>query len=331
VHGELQVEVDEQWLINVDRDASQEHVEVIAGDKAQWVLMVTDDRGRCINDCDRSFRVRLEPKQATGRSMTVDKELRMMEDGRLRFECTCATKGEYELVVVDHSDNRIVVGSATVSPGPLHTFMVVETEAMKNSDKGTTDHWLEVRLQSLDAYGNRCPCPEGCKLEAAAIFSPNALQGTTEGDVICRRPLVPTSGKSPSVSSFSARLEWQCGDTKTSNCAKVHGYFLECVKVNGKTMPLSFAKNESPVVEKANKVQQAKQKEDRLKKSGSTRWSLAWLHRRTSSVAPSDGDQDDEFEKVDLESTASDSCITDSETMDGVLVGTCPRVLRKRS
>jgi hypothetical protein len=94
VQGELQVEVDEQWLINVDRDASQEHVEVIAGDKAQWVLMVMGDRGRRVDDCDRSFRVRLEPKQATGRSMTVDKELRMMEDGRLRFECTCATAGE---------------------------------------------------------------------------------------------------------------------------------------------------------------------------------------------------------------------------------------------
>jgi hypothetical protein len=253
VHGELQVEVDKAWLMKVDRDASQEHVEVIAGDKAQWVLMVTDDRGRCVNDCDRSFRVQLEPKQASGRSkiMIVEQELHM-EGGRLRFECTCATKGEYELVVVDHSDNRIVVGSATVSPGPLHTFMVVETEAMKNSDKGTTDHWLEVRLRSLDAYGNPCPCPEGCDLhlEAAAIFSPNALRGATEGDFFCRRPLVPKSGKNP---LFSARLEW---DAKPSGVGKVHEYVLGCVMMNGKMMPLSFAKGESPVVEKAIKVQQ---------------------------------------------------------------------------
>jgi hypothetical protein len=182
VHGELQVEVDRQWLIKVDRGLSQEHAEVIAarGDKALWVLMVTDDRGNCVNHCNRRFRVQLELKQALGRSKIVDKELHM-EGGRLRFECTCASTGEYELVVEDDSDTRIV-GSATVSPGPLHTFKVVETEAMKKPNKGSTDRWLEVRLQSVDAYGNPCPCPEGCKLEAAAIFSPNALQGTTEGE-----------------------------------------------------------------------------------------------------------------------------------------------------
>jgi hypothetical protein len=261
-----------------------------------------------------------------------------MEGGRLRFECTCAAAGEYELVVVDDSDTRIV-GSATVSPGPLHTFKVVETEAMKNVNKGTTDHWLEVRLRSLDAYGNPCPCPEGCDLhlEAAAIFSPNALRGATEGDFFCRRPLVPKSGKNP---LFSARLEW---DAKPSGVGKVHEYVLGCVMMNGKMMPLSFAKGESPVVEKANKVDQAKKKKAEKKSISWSEYVQKWAvapadireieallagmdekerlkrqarvvdypqevgkgllfghHRRTSSAAPSDSDQD-EFETVDSE------------------------------
>ena len=225
---------------------SQEHVEVIAGDKAQWALAVTDDRGRCVNDCDQSFRVQLQVQGQ--RTAVVEKELRM-EGGRLLFECDCTKAGSYNLVTM-HDEQ--VVGLATVNPGPLHTFMVVETEAMENTDKGTTDRWLEVRLRSLDAYGNPCPCPEGCDLhlEAAAIFSPNALRGATEGDFFCRRPLVPKSGKNP---LFSARLEW---DAKPSGVGKVHEYVLGCVMMNGKMMPLSFATGESPVVEKAIKVQQ---------------------------------------------------------------------------
>ena len=62
--------------------------------------------------------------------------------------------------------------------------------------------------------------------------------------------MVPKSGKNP---LFSARLEW---DAKPSGVGKVHEYVLGCVMMNGKMMPLSFAKGESPVVEKAIKVQQ---------------------------------------------------------------------------
>ena len=153
---------------------------------------------------------------------------------------------------------------------------------------------------------------------------------------------MPTSGKNP---LFSTRLEWQYGG---DSGLKVHQYVLECVKMNGKTMPLSFAKIREGRTSRCGKGEKdpTSEAEGRraLKKTG---WSLRAIvvntlevaavtkglilghHSSTASVPQSD-DAQDEFEIVDSEST--DSGITHSEFIKGYdRAGTCERVLRNRS